>query len=77
MAAIATSNPRPTAAEREAAHEEKIISVVRSRIKEARRTKITGKLVIEIALMKGGPSTFYTEIDAKYRILEEVQPTAS
>lgn len=62
--------------EREAIHETKILEVVRSRLKEARRSRITGKLIIEIQLMKGGPSnadkpTVYTEVGAVFRILEE------
>lgn len=60
-----------SAQEREAIHETKIIEVIRSRIREARRSKITGKLTIEIQLMKGGSSNVYTEIGATYRILEE------
>ena len=57
--------------EREAAHEAKILDVVRSRIREARRSKVTGKLNIEIQLMKGGPTNVYTEVGVTYRILEE------
>lgn len=57
--------------EREAAHEMKILDVIRSRLRDARRSKVTGKLVIEIGLMKGGPSNVYTEVGVTYRILEE------
>lgn len=57
--------------EREAAHEAKILEVVRSRLKEARRSKVTGKLTIEIQLMKGGPTNTYTEVGCVYKILEE------
>lgn len=57
--------------EREAAHETKILDVIRSRLRDARRSKVTGKLIFEIGLMKGGPSNTYTEIGVTYRILEE------
>lgn len=60
-----------TAQEREAALEAKIMSVIRSRLQEARRSKVTGKLTLEIQLMKGGPTATYTEIGAVYRILED------
>ena len=57
--------------EREIAHETKVMELIRSRIREARRSKMTGKLLFEINLMKGGPSNTYTEIGVVYRILEE------
>ena len=57
--------------EREASHEAKILELIRSRIREARRSRVTGKLTIEIQLMKGGPSNVYTEVGVVYRILEE------
>lgn len=62
---------KPSAQEREAAHESKILAVIRSRLQEARRSKVTGKLTIEIQLMKGGPTQTYTEVGATYKILEE------
>lgn len=58
--------------EREAAHEAKVLDVVRSRLREARRSRITGKLTIEINLKAGGPSATYTEIGATYKILEDI-----
>lgn len=60
-----------TPQDREAFHLEKVLGVVRSRLQEARRSRITGKLVFEIQLMKGGPTTTYTEVGCTYRILEE------
>ena len=67
MSAVIATNSR----EREALHEIKILELIRSRIREARRSKVTGKLTIEIQLMKGGPSNVYTEVGVVYRILEE------
>lgn len=57
--------------DREAIHEAKILSVIKSRLQEARRSRITGKLIIEIQLMKGGPTQTYTEVGVTYKILEE------
>ena len=57
--------------EREAVCEAKLLELIRSRIREARRSHITGKLTFEIQLMKGGPSNTYTEVGVTYRILEE------
>lgn len=57
--------------EREAAHEAKVMEVIRTRFREVRRSKTTGKLIVEINLNKGGPTGTYTEIDVKYRVLEE------
>ena len=62
------------ARDREAAHEAKILEVIRSRIREARRSRINGKMVFEINLTKGGPSAVYTEISVTYKILEECKP---
>lgn len=56
---------------RESRHEEKVMEVIRARFREARRSRVTGKMVIEIELMKGGPTNIYTEIGVIYRILEE------
>lgn len=60
-----------TAQDREAIHLAKILEVVRSRLQEARRARITGKLTIEIQLNKGGPTNTYSEVGCVYRILEE------
>lgn len=60
-----------TAQEREAEHERKILELIRTRIREARRSHVTGKLMIEIQLNKGGPSNVYTEVGLTYRVLEE------
>ena len=60
-----------TPQEREIIHETKVLELIRSRIREARRSRVTGKLTIEIQLMKGGPSNVYTEVVVTYRILEE------
>ena len=57
--------------EKEAAHEAKLLELIRSRIREARRSRVTGKLTVEIQLMKGGPSNVYTEVGITYRVLEE------
>lgn len=61
-----------TPQEREVAHEAKVLEVVRSRLREARRSRITGKLIMEFQLSKGGANAVYTEIGATYRILEEL-----
>lgn len=57
--------------DREAAHEAKILEVIRSRIRETRRSKTTGKLTVEIQFHKGGPTSIHTEVGVVYRILEE------
>ena len=62
---------RQTQQEREAAHETKIIEAIRSRIREARRSRITGDLVFTVRLNKGGPTQTYTEIGTVYKILED------
>ena len=59
------------AQEREAAHEAKILDVIRTRIREARRAKLTGEMTVRIQMMKGGPSNIYTEVGVTYKILEE------
>lgn len=64
-------------------HEAKVLELVRSRLKEARRCKITGKMLLDIdlgdgeeetltfetQLMKGGPTATYSEIKAVYRLV--------
>lgn len=65
-AAAARSSPQ----ERWAAHEAKILDIIRERLREARRSRITGKVCFEIQLMKGGPGSVYTEIGVTYKILE-------
>ena len=68
MSAVTTVK---TSQEREAAHEAKILDVVRTRIREARRAKLTGEMIVRIQMMKGGPSNIYTEVGVTYKILEE------
>lgn len=60
-----------TPQEREALHEAKILGVVRSRLQEARRSRATGSLIIDIRLFKGGPAEVYTEVGVTYRVLED------
>lgn len=59
--------------DREVAHETKILEVIRTRLREARRARMTGKLVVEIQCNKGGPGSthVYTEIGVVYKILEQ------
>ena len=57
--------------DREAAHEVKILEIIRSRIRETRRSKTTGKLTVEMQFNKGGPTSIHTEVGVVYRILEE------
>lgn len=54
-----------------AKHEAKVLGVIQARLREAFRSKITGKLIFDIALHKGGPSQVFTEVGVHYRILEE------
>ena len=58
--------------DKEARHEEKVLAVILNRFREARRSRTTGKLTIEIQLMKGGPTNIYTEIGITYKVLEEL-----
>ena len=67
---IATNGQR-IADDKDERHEAKVMEVVRGRFREARRSRSTGKLTIEIELYKGGAGKIYTEVAAVYRILEE------
>lgn len=73
--ASATMRPtRPVADSKEDRHEEKIMEIIRARIRDARRSRITGKLMIEVNLSQGGPNNVYTEVGVTYRIMENLQP---